>query len=204
LIFYVSLICVYARTRLRYLVITLKPLSASHHLGAFKLCEMKEIKLSHQGKNKNKYVTLVDDEDFDFLNQWKWFSFKGGKTRYVIRDVLLNGERVKINMHRLIMNTPDTLEVDHIDHNGLNNQKHNLRNCIHRENCSNRSPWGRSPYLGVAYQQRGRGTERIFAKLKSNGIRYHLGYFETEQDAAIAYDKKAKELLGEFANLNFK
>ena len=98
------------------------------------------------------------------------------------------------------MNTPDELDVDHIDHDGLNNQRTNLRNCKHRENCANRRPYGRTKYLGVYYQQRKFGKERIFAKLRKGEIRYHLGYFDTEE-AALAYDKKAKEVSGSLQTL---
>ena len=84
---------------------------------------MKEIKLT-QGK-----VALVDDEDFDMLNQYTWYGDKYAQTTI---------ERKSVQMHRLIMKTPRWMVVDHIDHNGLNNQKSNLRNCSQSANCKNK------------------------------------------------------------------
>lgn len=96
------------------------------------------------------------------------------------------------------------MEVDHIDHNGLNNQKSNLRNCTHRQNAMNNSSRGSSKYLGVSIVGRGRQKGMISAEIKMNYRKIHIGVFSTEIEAAKAYDKKAKELFGEFANLNFK
>jgi hypothetical protein len=89
---------------------------------------MKEIKI------KKGIVTQVDDEDFEYLNQFQWFNHYG----YVVRMEKINGKNKTIRMHREIMKTPDSLVVDHIDHNTLNNQKSNLRNCSSRENVMNR------------------------------------------------------------------
>jgi len=164
---------------------------------------MKEIKLT-QG-----FATLVDDEDFEYLNQWKWHVRRNKNVFYAARDTIRDklGNHPKIHMHRLIMNTPDGMMVDHIDHNGLNNQKSNLRICTHGQNMCNTSSRGRSKYLGVSYLILNRGNnsyEYIRASIQLNGELFHLGLFTTEEDAAMAYDKKAKELFGEFANLNFK
>ena len=109
---------------------------------------MKEIKLNHG------YVTLVDDEDFEYLNQWKWQLNKTGNCIYVDRITTTNKIRKVIKMHRLIMNTPKDMQVDHIDHNGLNNQKNNLRNCSVAQNRMNRKPSGTTKYLGVRYNYR--------------------------------------------------
>ena len=83
---------------------------------------MKEIILT-QGQ-----VALVDDEDFEYLNQWKWCAIKSRKTYYTTRTIYIPCKMTVI-MHRIIMNTPLDMTVDHIDHNGLNNQKYNLRIC---------------------------------------------------------------------------
>jgi hypothetical protein len=152
---------------------------------------MKEINLT-RGQ-----VTLVDDEDYEFLNQWKWFVLKLKDTSYALRH--LNKDNRFIYMHRLIMNTPDELEVDHIDHNGLNNQKYNLRNCTHQQNLMNHKITGKSKYIGVSYN-----GKYIHAKIRANGKQIHLGNFKTEIEAALVYDQRAKEIFGEYANLNFK
>jgi hypothetical protein len=93
---------------------------------------MKEISLT-QGQ-----VALVDDEDYDYLMQWKWHFYKGTHSHYAVCSLpRKNGKRTGFRMHRLIMNTPPDLVVDHIDHNGLNNQKSNLRNCTKCQNQAN-------------------------------------------------------------------
>lgn len=149
---------------------------------------MKEIKLT-QGQ-----VALVDDEDYEWLNQWKWYCRKNHKVCYASRGLKENNRN--ISMHRLIMGDPDKLIVDHIDHNGLNNQKSNLRVCTHSESMMNRRSWGNAGYLGVHIC--------ISAQIKTRDKLVRLGTFKTIEDAAKAYDKAAKKYFGEFANLNFK
>jgi hypothetical protein len=172
---------------------------------------MKEIPLT-QGK-----VALVDDEDYEWLNQWKWFAFKGHKTYYARRAIYIHGKQKMLHLHRIIMNTPDDMQVDHIDHNGLNNQKSNLRNCDFLQNRQNSSARGKSEYLGVSIKKKISTYKNINGEIKKyyypnmfvsqitvNKRRTHLGYFNDKIEAAKAYDKAAKEYFGEFANLNFK
>ena len=143
-------------------------------------------------------ITLVDDEDFDSLMQFKWRAVKNGKTFYVHSDIQIQGRRYTIKMHRLIMDTPKGYEVDHINHNGLDNRKSNLRNCTPSENRKNRLPWGSSKFVGVSKLC----DDKFVARIKSNGKLYHIGTFKNEEDAAIAYNKRAIEIHGEFANIN--
>lgn len=162
---------------------------------------MKEIKL------KNGYVALVDDEDFEYLNQWVWVLAKNrpNATGYAVRyewDSLKKGN-VCIRMHRVIMKTPKELQVDHIDHNGLNNQKSNLRNCTQSENQSNRRSYGTSKYLGVSRYNFGSLKGWFVAHTRKNGKNIHIGYFQNEEDAARAYDRVVFNIVGEFAKLNF-
>jgi len=153
---------------------------------------MKEIKLS-QGK-----VALVDDEDYEYLNQWKWYAHKNGNTYYVNRDVRHGRYREKISMHRFIMNTPKKLQVDHIDHNGLNNQKNNLRNCTRSQNQRNKiASLKSSKYLGVSKRD-----NSYKAIITDNGKKYYLGTFHSEIEAAASYNEAAKKYHKEFANLN--
>jgi len=94
---------------------------------------MKEV-----GLTQNK-VALVDDKDFEYLNQWKWHVLKDYLTYYAARNIrLANGKQTSIRMHRVILNVPKGMVTDHIDHNGLNNQKANLRICDASENNMNR------------------------------------------------------------------
>lgn len=161
---------------------------------------MKEIKLT-QGQ-----FALVDDADYDWLNQWKWHAHKSRQTYYAERQVRINLEKQpqkqkSLSMHRLIMNTSKGMEVDHIDHNGLNCQKHNMRNCTTLQNQMNRKSRGRSKYLGVSYFN----GNKFRADIRPAGYKtIHLGLFDSEIEAAIAYDKEAVKHYGEFANLNFK
>ena len=153
---------------------------------------MKEIELT-QGK-----FALVDDDNYDYLMQWKWCVTSCGNRFYAMRAVKDNGKNIYIYLHRLIMKTPINLFVDHVDHNTLNCQKYNMRNCTRQENSQNRKAWnyGTSIYLGVSFNK-----ERNLFRADIRNI--HLGYFSNEIDAAKTYDLKAKEIYGEFANLNF-
>ena len=148
-------------------------------------------------------VALVDDEDYDYLNQWKWCVIKNKKGYYAIRATGPRKHRKYIFMHLFIMNTPSNLQVDHIDHNGLNNQKYNLRNCTAQENQRNSTARGSSKYRGVSVYWEN-GIKRIKAAIAINGKTLHLGLFKTEEDAALVYDKAVKVYYGEFANPNFK
>jgi len=148
-------------------------------------------------KNKDVYA-LVDDEDFDELNQWKWYADEIGGVMYVKRRRY--PDRKMLYMHREILKAGDNL-VDHKDHNGLNNQRSNLRICSSSQNQWNKRSKrnGTSKYIGVSYDiSRGKWTARCCINYKNHNI----GRFDTEVKAALAYNKKAIELHGEFANLN--
>ena len=99
------------------------------------------------------------------------------------------------------------MEVDHIDHNGLNNQKENLRICNRSQNSANRIPSGKSKYLGVTpliRHYRNKVYYYFASEIRINKKSIYLGHFKNEIEAALAYDKAAKDLHGEYANLNFK
>lgn len=156
---------------------------------------MKEIQLT-QGK-----VTQVDDEDYEYLNQWKWLAHYAHGHNYADRGqwnkVKANMDAIK--MHRVIMETPPYLDVDHIDGDGLNNQRSNLRNCTRSVNMQNQKARSPSGYKGVYYDK-----GYIRSMIAKNGKLIHLGYFKTEEEAARAYDQKALELYGPNARINFK
>lgn len=146
----------------------------------------------------------VDDEDHDYISQWKWYAKKQNNREnyYATRNVYKDGKTKRLYMHRVIAGTIQGEVCDHIDHNTLNNQKENLRNCKTSENlCNRKSRMGsKSKYIGVNFVQNKYWNSTIWFK----GKRYYLGYFKTEEEAAKARDEKAKELHGEFVILNFK
>ncbi len=164
---------------------------------------MKKIALS--GKHgKGKYA-LVDDEDYEILNNYKWFCTSDGYVRRTTTFKKQLGETkrksVTIYMSRFIMNTPDEMEADHRDGNTLNNQKYNLRNCTRAENEHNKNVNinNKSGYKGVSYDKI---RNRWIACIMINGKNVFLGRHETAINAARAYNEGAIKYHGEFANLN--
>lgn len=131
----------------------------------------------------------VDDADYMWLAQWKWSAGKSCYTKCATRTT------DKILMHRLIMDTPADLVVDHIDGNGLNNQRHNLRNCTQSQNKANsKSRFGNKGVYAV--------SNIYTSKIMKDGKSIYLGCFKTEEEATFAYNKAAVELFGEFAYTN--
>ncbi|HUU89291.1 MAG TPA: AP2 domain-containing protein [Candidatus Glassbacteria bacterium] len=148
-------------------------------------------------------VTLVDDEDFKNLNQFKWWADKiPSGDFYVTRNIKIEKVWKKIKMHRIIMNAQKGQYVDHRDHNTLNNRKSNLRICTTAENGMNRQK-GRGAYTskhkGVSWQKY---RKEWAAYIKVTGKTIHLGRFDNENDAAQAYNVAALKYYGEFACLN--
>jgi hypothetical protein len=145
---------------------------------------MKEIPLT-QGK-----FALVDDEDYDWLMQWKWFAINSHRIWYVARSMRIGlrkyNKKLRFYMHREVMKTPSNLEVDHINGNGLDNQKNNLRNCTRRENMQNLHTTSSSKFPGVCWIS---SRCKWKASISKDNIDHHLGYYLNETDAAIAYHK---------------
>lgn len=147
---------------------------------------------------------MVNDEDYDTLNKWKWYPFKSNHSVYAARmDYSLIKPRM-ILMHRQILNlTNPKIFADHIDPDGLNNQRENLRECNNSQNSMNsrKTKNAKCRYIGVHINRSG-NRNYIRGQIMFNRKHINLGNFKTEEDAAIAYNIKAKELFGEFANLN--
>lgn len=151
---------------------------------------MKQIKLN--GKYGLGKVALVDDEDFIKVNDFKWY--RSGK--YPVRSLGKRPNRTKISLHRFLMNPNKKMMVDHINGNGLDNRKSNLRICTNSQNIMNakKSEQRSSKYKGVC-----RNTARPWRAYIGRKI---LGSFATEKEAAQAYNSAAKKIYGDFARLN--
>ena len=148
---------------------------------------MKEIELT-QGK-----VAIVDDEDYEKLNQFRWYAVKKAGTYYAMRT-RYEPRRETIRMHREILgDIPDDMQVDHIDGDGLNNQKANLRIVTNRQNSQNRHIEKSSRYPGVTWHKAGRKWQ---AYIRINGKQKYLGLYLTEKEAFQAY-KGAVDAIGE-------
>ena len=146
-----------------------------------------------------KQIALVDDADFEYLNQFKWYASKGRDGTFYARRSK-KGQK-KILMHREIMNASENMDVDHRNHKTLDNQKHNLRICTTAQNIQNMQQriGYSSKYKGV-YWQKARKKRGCTIKIK--GKSKHLGLFINELDAAGAYNEAAMKYYGEFALLN--
>jgi hypothetical protein len=141
---------------------------------------------------------IVDAEDYDWLVQYKWHCRKFNNNFYAFRQE----HNKTISMHRVIINAPKEMLVDHIDCNGLNNRKSNLRLCTYAQNACNRRPKpnSSSKYKGISFHRRDKKWE---AQINHNGKSKYLGRYDIEIDAALTYDRKAEQLFGQFAYLNF-
>jgi hypothetical protein len=146
---------------------------------------------------KGKYA-LVDKEDFEYLNQWKWFC---STTGYAVRTALIDGEQVRIRMHRVVANTPEDMCTDHINMNRLDNRGENLRVVDRSQNNMNRKLNKNSTtgYKGVTLRK---DNGKYRAHIQKDGKKRWLGQFDTAIEAAKAYNSAAKKIFGEYAKLN--
>ena len=143
---------------------------------------------------------MVDDEDYALFGGYKWYATLSDDGRYYAKRRI--SAKHQIYLHREIMQAPSCVEIDHIDGNGLNNQKSNLRLCIRMQNAMNtikRKQSAQSKYKGVCWHK---GGKKWISKINPNGRTIYLGLFKNEIDAAIAYNKAAMKHFGEYARLN--
>ena len=158
---------------------------------------MKTIELT-QGK-----MAMVDDEDFEWLNQFKWHAAqRSGGLIYAQGQV--DGKHQL--MHRVIMTTKSGQEIDHINGDGLDNRRDNMRVCSHQQNLANSkiSKTNKSGYKGVHLMKVSHNSPRPWrAQILVDGEIISLGSFSSPVEAAIAHDLAAIEFNGLFARLNF-
>lgn len=131
---------------------------------------------------------LIDAEDFELVNSYKWFEVKGG---YAGHGPLL--------MHRLIMNAKKGQLVDHRDEDKLNNQKANLRFCSDKENRANQSKARKNSVSGLrgTYFNKRRG--KWMSMIRKDGRAYFLGHYGTKEEAHEAYKEASRRFYGEFS-----
>lgn len=143
--------------------------------------------------------TIIDNEDYKWLSQWKWHITHSG---YALRRTpRINGVQGRVYMHRLLNNTALGFQTDHIDGNPLNNRRNNLRECTQKQNTWNaRKPnHNTSGFKGVTFHT---PTKKWFARIMTDGHRVHLGTFDTIEEARDAYQKSVTNYHGEFARCN--
>jgi hypothetical protein len=162
---------------------------------------MKKIPLT-QGQ-----FALVDDEDFDWLMQWKWHAHQDSTTRKsstckfrVERTQRVHGKVKTIVLARQIMEFPLGKQIDHVNLDPLDNRRSNLRICLPAENARNQNLRinNSSGFKGVSWWQ-----NKWVSSIRLNRKSHYLGRFDSAREAAAAYNGAARVLHGEFAKLNF-
>lgn len=143
----------------------------------------------------NGAVVLFDEADLSIVSSFNWWANSRG---YVCANTYSNGVHGTVRMHRIIMNCPDNLFVDHINLNPLDNRRSNLRICTRRQNNRNmkKNSTNTSGYKGVYFHKK---AKKWAAIITADLVRYHIGLFLSPEEAHDAYCQKAKELHGEFA-----
>jgi hypothetical protein len=149
----------------------------------------------------------ISPQDAELVLKYNWKTTTSRKGRaehriiYASSSMKLCGKVTRIKMHRLIMNAPEGMHVDHINGDGLDNRRENLRIVTAQENQFNSRKHlaGHSVFKGVSWSNL---AKKWRAYISPNRKQIHLGLFESEIEAAKAYDEKAKELFGPYAKLN--
>ncbi len=153
---------------------------------------IKEIPLT-RGK-----TALIDNDDFERVNKIKWCATYNKGRWYAAGHVPGTANKV-MSLHSFIMYSGKGIYVDHIDHNGLNNCKFNLRIATNRQNQHNRLAKKGKRFKGTTWRK---GAHSWMARIVIDGKNKYLGDFKDERDAAIKYNEAAKKYFGEFALLN--
>lgn len=143
---------------------------------------------------------LIDEADAHLLQEHKWRiqRFPHTEITYAVRSFNASGKKILLSLHRVVMGAKDGQFVDHINGNGLDCRKANLRFCTHAQNMQNRKI-AKHNKLGIkgVYKHR----SKYAAEIRANGKRHYLGSFDTAELASLAYQAASKELHGEFSRL---
>jgi len=155
--------------------------------------------MAKQIQLNNGVITIVDDEDYEYLNQWKWYLLKSHTNYYAIRTQ--RPENKLLQLHRIVMKAKKGEIIDHINGNKLDNRKSNLRICTQAQNNQNRkiSKLNKSGYNGVSWSIR---NKKWVAQIACENKKIHIGYYIDPIDAAKAFNNAAQKYHGEFAKLN--
>jgi len=149
------------------------------------------------GLTQNKF-TIVDEDDFEEMSKYKW-GF--GANGYAVRTVQFGDKKKTVLMHRVLLNAPKGMEVDHINHDKLDNRRSNLRLATRSQNKANvvkmKRPNQELP-MGVTYNPSPRSKQPFMARVCKQGKSYFCGNFYTVEEAHKAYLTKKKMLFGEF------
>ena len=146
-------------------------------------------------------IALIDDEDYEKVNKHRWHYFiKDNRTTgYAYTNITINGKHFCMGMHRFILNLSDCLHIDHVNSNGLDNRKENLRVCSRSQNRANSilNKNNSSGFRGV-YISLGKWV----ASIRVNNKSIYLGTYQDKINAAIAYNNAAMKHFREFAKIN--
>lgn len=149
------------------------------------------------------FQTFIDDEDHEELIKYRWRTHRNGRNSfYAAWTTTRDGMGVRVFMHKFLMGAGRGQEVDHINRNGLDNRKENLRLCTRSQNNINVIKKRRRLYEGPRGVNWHKDRKMWRARIKKDGREYALGYFHSVIEASAAYDRAAKELHGDFAILN--
>ena len=161
------------------------------------------MEINVDSKKYGEHTIIIDDEDFEKVKEYKWHVSPQAKGRPLYAKTMIkkDGKIKIIKLHRLIMNFPSGYTIDHINNDSLDNRKENLRICTSRENSLNciKRKTGTSVYKGVSFDK---SRNKYASSIMVNRKTVHLGRFETEDQAAIAYNIAAVKYFGRFARPN--
>jgi len=150
-------------------------------------------------------VALVDDEDYERLASVKWHAVSAGSPGkfYARRTVGPKGAKKTLSMHQVIAQTQKGMHTDHINNNGLDNRRSNLRVCTPSQNHMNKKAQSNSKTgcPGVCFQKR---EQKYRARIKVGGVEKHIGLYADLDDAKSAYRAEALKWFGEFAHTSLR